>query len=158
MRDFVVMIDRWVIDICQLLATFVISVGVVKSLIIFCKDALLGFASADAIRESRLELGHAFSLGLGFLIGASILHTTLEPTWSEMGQLVVIIVIRTLLNFFLLRDIQRDTHVHKPNRLGQWLLGLNCPRRRKDDPPYEVQEPGHQQSEPAEPGREPAVL
>ena len=54
---------------------------------------------------SRLELGHAFSLGLGFLIGASILNTTLAPSWNEIGQLGAIIAIRTALNYFLLKEI-----------------------------------------------------
>ncbi|MBU0677226.1 MAG: DUF1622 domain-containing protein [Verrucomicrobia bacterium] len=52
-----------------------------------------------------MELGHSFSLGLGFLIGASILNTTIAPTWNDIGQLAAIIAIRTILNYFLLKEI-----------------------------------------------------
>ena len=110
-------VNTFVVNICQLAAILVISVGIVKSLSIYIKDALLGIRSAEAIQESRLELGHAFSLGLGFLIGASILKTTIAPTWNDIGQLATIIAIRTILNYFLLRNIDTDfknIQGHKP--------------------------------------------
>ena len=44
--------------------------------------------------------------GLGFLIGGSILNTTIAPTWNDIGQLASIIAIRTILNYFLLRNIK----------------------------------------------------
>jgi len=70
------------------------------------KDALLGGNSSAAIQESRTELGHAFSLGLGFLVGGSILNSTIAPTWNDIGQLSAIIAIRTIFqirfnHFFL---------------------------------------------------------
>ncbi len=102
-------INDVIVHFCQLLAMFVISIGVVKALIVFVKDALFGGKAGEAIQESRLELGHSFSLGLGFLIGASILKTTVAPTWNDIGQLASIILIRTVLNFFLLRDIRGST-------------------------------------------------
>lgn len=91
--------------ICQFLAMVVISIGVAKALKIYMADVLTPGRSAAAIKESRLELGHSFSLALGFLIGASILKTTLAPTWTDIGQLASIIAIRTILNYFLLHDI-----------------------------------------------------
>jgi uncharacterized membrane protein len=112
-------VNTFIVNICQLAAILVISVGIVKSLSIYIKDALLGIRSAAAIQESRLELGHAFSLGLGFLIGASILKTTIAPTWNDIGQLATIIAIRTILNYFLLRNIDtefKNIYEHKPWR------------------------------------------
>ena len=57
-----------------------------------------------------MEIGHAFSLALSFLIGASILKTTIAPTWNDIGQLASIIAIRTILNYFLIRDINLMTN------------------------------------------------
>ena len=105
------------VTICQLLAIFVISIGVIKGLIIFLKDAILGQKTTEAISESRLELGHAFSLGLGFLIGASIINTTIAPTWDDIGKLASIIMIRTILNYFLLHEISSITH-SQPEQTG----------------------------------------
>lgn len=86
---------------------FTIFTGVVKGTYIYIKDAILKKAAASAIQESRNELGHAFSLGLGFLIGASILKTSLAPQWNDIGQLSAIIAIRTILTHFLLKDIKK---------------------------------------------------
>lgn len=96
------------VSISHALALFVIGVGVIKAMVIFVRDALFGHTSADAIVESRLELGHSFSLGLGILIGGSILRTTVAPNWEEIGMLASIIAIRTVLTYFLIRDIARD--------------------------------------------------
>jgi uncharacterized membrane protein len=109
MSYFVQFMNNGVVGVCQLLAIVVIFIGLVKAMIIFIKDALLGEETSRAIHQSRLELGHSFSLGLGFLIGASILKTTLAPTWNDIGQLSAIIVIRTLLNYFLLMEIGKYT-------------------------------------------------
>ena len=98
-------INSVVVNICHLLAMLVITIGIGKALIIYLKNILSRTDTRRAIRTSRLELGHAFSLGLGFLIGASILNTTLAPSWNEIGQLGAIIAIRTALNYFLLKEI-----------------------------------------------------
>ena len=129
--DAVKTVNTFVVNICQLAAILVISVGIVKSLYIYIKDALIGVKSVAAIQESRLELGHAFSLGLGFLIGASILKTTIAPTWNDIGQLGTIIAIRTILNYFLLRNIDTDfknIQTHKPWKKSQQKQENNANR------------------------------
>jgi uncharacterized membrane protein len=100
------------INICQTLGMLVILIGVVKALIIYVKDVLFNKKAAEAITESRLEIGHSFSLGLSFLIGASIVKTIIAPSWNDIGQLASIIGIRTALNYFLLRDL---TCLHSEN-------------------------------------------
>jgi uncharacterized membrane protein len=94
-----------IVIICQLLGMIVLSIGIMKALKIYLADVLTPSRSADSVKASRMELGHSFSLALGFLIGASILKTTLAPTWTDIGQLAAIIAIRTILNYFLLHDI-----------------------------------------------------
>jgi uncharacterized membrane protein len=47
------------------------------------------------------------SLGLEFLIGADILKTAVAPSWNDIGQLAAIIAIRTVLNFFLMRELEQ---------------------------------------------------
>ncbi len=97
----------FVVILSQLFAVITILTGMLKSLWIFFKDIIFGAKSMKSIEESRLELGHAFTLGLGFLIGASILKTTITPTWDDIGKLIVIIGIRTVLNHFLNKEIEK---------------------------------------------------
>ncbi len=106
MQNFIRDINQIIINMCQLFASVVILLGVIKAILIYARDLLYREKSLDAIQESRLEIGHSFSLGLAFLIGASILKTIITPNWDDIGQLAAIIAIRTTLNHFLLKDLE----------------------------------------------------
>ncbi|WP_319370163.1 DUF1622 domain-containing protein [uncultured Ilyobacter sp.] len=106
MHEFISFINNIIINICQFLATIVIFLGVINSVIIYSKDFIFRKHSFGSMKRSRLEIGNSFSLGLSFLIGASILKTILAPTWTDIGKLAATILIRTFLNYFLLRDIE----------------------------------------------------
>ena len=106
MADVISTVNEIVVNMCQALAMVVILIGVLKALVIYVRDIFSTKKAFSALQESRLEIGHSFSLGLAFLIGASILKTILAPTWNDIGQLAAIIALRTALNFFLLRDVE----------------------------------------------------
>lgn len=57
--------------------------------------------------EIRLHLGRWLALAIEFELAADILRTAMTPTWNEIGQLAAIIVIRTALNFFLQKEIDK---------------------------------------------------
>jgi uncharacterized membrane protein len=103
-------LDSILISICQLLALFVISIGVVKALLIFLRNSFLQpkMATATTFQSSRLEMGYAFSLGLSFLVGASILKTMISSRWDDIARLVAIVVVRTVLNLLLERAISKS--------------------------------------------------
>ncbi len=103
-------LNGWTVSLCQLLALMVILMGITKALIIYCQNVFTNSQTAVAFQKSRLEMGYSFSLGLGFLIGASILRTTLAPSWNDIGQLGAIIALRTILNYLLLQAITPRTH------------------------------------------------
>jgi uncharacterized membrane protein len=90
----------------QIFAMIVIVIGMLKASVSFMKDSLFKKESREAMNETKMELGHSFSLGLGFLIGASILKTVVAPTWDDIGKLSAIMAIRTILNYFLTKDIK----------------------------------------------------
>jgi uncharacterized membrane protein len=112
-------LNDWVVILCQLLALLVILIGIVKALIIYCKHIFTSLSSAIAFQGSRLELGYGFSLGLSFLLGGSILKTTITPSWQELGQLAAIIILRTVLNYLLLQAIDKSAEDVKNHSL--WL-------------------------------------
>jgi uncharacterized membrane protein len=116
MREILVTLTRIVSMISQFLAIFVILVGIFKALWIFVRDLFTAAKSLESISESKMEIGHAFSLGLAFLIGASILQSVLAPTWDDIGKLTAIIGIRTLLNYFLVKELQVHGKRLKENR------------------------------------------
>ncbi len=56
----------------------------------------------------RLSLARYLALALEFQLGADILSTAIAPSWNEIGQLAVIAVIRTVLNYFLMREMESE--------------------------------------------------
>jgi uncharacterized membrane protein len=58
--------------------------------------------------EIRLFLGRYLALGLEFQIGADILSTAVAPTFDDVLLLGAIVVIRTVLNYFLSKELERE--------------------------------------------------
>ncbi|KUG08718.1 DUF1622 domain-containing protein [Solirubrum puertoriconensis] len=56
----------------------------------------------------RLLLARYLALALEFQLGADILSTAIAPTWEQIGQLGAIAVIRTLLNYFLSKEMREE--------------------------------------------------
>ncbi|WP_328774596.1 DUF1622 domain-containing protein [Deinococcus aquaedulcis] len=72
-------------------------------------------AQPDVQKESlRLELGRWLAVGLEFTLAADILRTAIAPSWDDIGKLAAIAALRTLLNFFL----QREMDGHKARQEG----------------------------------------
>jgi uncharacterized membrane protein len=57
----------------------------------------------------RWRLAKWFSLALEFLIGADILRTAVAPSWTDIGQLAAIVILRTLIEYTLARDIKENS-------------------------------------------------
>ncbi len=58
--------------------------------------------------DIRLHLGRFVVLGLEFQLGADILGTAVAPTFEEVRLLAAIVVIRTVLNYFLSKELERE--------------------------------------------------
>jgi uncharacterized membrane protein len=43
--------------------------------------------------------------GLTFQLASDIIYTSVAPSWDELGRLAVIAIIRTVLNYFLEKDL-----------------------------------------------------
>jgi len=57
-------------------------------------------------KEIFLRFGVWMLLGLEFELGADIVRSAISPTWTDIGQLGAIAVIRTFLNYFLEKDVE----------------------------------------------------
>lgn len=84
---------------------------------------LLAVASLDALYRSiirgirglrdhgeRAEIWLDYSawivLALTFALAADIIRSTIAPSWESIGKLAAIATIRTVLNLFLMRDVE----------------------------------------------------
>lgn len=61
----------------------------------------------------RIRLGRWLALALELELAADILGTAVAPTWDEIGKLAAIIVLRTLLNYFLQKEIDQSGETEK---------------------------------------------
>ncbi|MGH9929349.1 MAG: DUF1622 domain-containing protein [Pyrinomonadaceae bacterium] len=60
----------------------------------------------DSTESIRLRLGRVLALGLEFTIASDILRTAVAPTRQDIMNLGAIVLLRTLLNYFLEREIR----------------------------------------------------
>ena len=88
-----------VIGLAAIEATF-------RSLVLFMSRPPAA-GTPDAKEALRLHLGRWLAVALELELGADILRTAVAPTWTEIGQLGAIVVLRTALNFFLQREIDK---------------------------------------------------
>ncbi len=55
----------------------------------------------------RIKLGSYLVLALEFFIAGDIIKTIITPTWEGLGVLGAIVVIRTILSYFLTKDLKK---------------------------------------------------
>jgi uncharacterized membrane protein len=95
----------FVIPIVELMGAAVIVLGVAISFTTYALSELR--VRPVAYEHVRLLLGRFLAVGLEFQLAADILGTAVSPTFEEIGILGAIAGIRTALNFFLAREIEK---------------------------------------------------
>ena len=93
--------------VAEALGVLVIVVGLIRVLWEYIRTFPHEQHEHEQIRI-RLHLGKSLSLGLEVLLAADILLTAVAPSWNAIGQLAAIVLLRTLLNYFLHREISRE--------------------------------------------------
>src|SRR5918911_5304804 len=84
----------------------IVGFGALATLVIYLLS-LFGIRKRS-YTEIRLFLGRYLVLGLEFQLGSDILSTAVAPTFAEIKILAAIVVIRTVLNYFLSKEIERE--------------------------------------------------
>jgi uncharacterized membrane protein len=90
----------------ETIGAIIIGVGVVVTIYRILKTLLS--EKPLMFNQSRINLARYLALGLEFQLGADILSTAIAPTWTQIGKLGAIAVIRTALNFFLTREMREE--------------------------------------------------
>jgi len=96
---------RLLIFLANLAGGMVIAVAIVRGLLTYATD-LFRARGGEVPRETiRLSLGRSLSLALEFQVAADILGTALNPTREDLIILAAVVALRTILNFFLGREL-----------------------------------------------------
>jgi len=89
----------------ELVAILVVTIGTLEAVASAVRMIFKG-RSDTARREAMLKYARWLAAGLTFQLAGDIVHTSVAPTWDDIGRLAAIAVIRTFLTFFLERDIK----------------------------------------------------
>jgi uncharacterized membrane protein len=96
-------------------AALIIVIGAIEALGRVLTPAFARHASPGLRREVWVHFAAWLLLGLEFELAADIIRTAISPTWNDIGQLGAIATIRTVLNYFLEKDIEsysgRETEI-----------------------------------------------
>lgn len=71
-------------------------------------EAALNRHRVHEFTRVRLGLGRYLVLGLEFQLASDVLKTAVAPSFQEIGELAAIATLRTVLNFFLEKEIGRE--------------------------------------------------
>ncbi len=98
---------QWLRLLIETIGAVIIAWGLVVAVTMIIKSTV---ARAEP-NFTRIRLGFAryLALALEFQLAADILSTAVAPSWDQIGKLGAIAVIRTALNFFLMREMQSET-------------------------------------------------
>ncbi len=108
MGDYFIDVLDWLTLSIDIVGVAVITWGVALSfarLLALETQRLKGVNICEARDLLRHHLGSYLVLGLEFLIAADVVHTIARPSLEDLAILGGIVVIRTVLNFFLNREI-----------------------------------------------------
>lgn len=93
------------VDVCT---GAVVALGVLTALADTLRYGLSRrLALEDAMRRTRLSLARWLALALELALAADVLRSVVAPTWDDIGKLTVIAALRTVLNYFLEKEIER---------------------------------------------------
>jgi uncharacterized membrane protein len=90
----------------EALGALVIAAGVVVAILGLVRHAAQ--AKGSNFGPVRLAFARYLTLALELQLAADILSTSVAPTWDRIGKLAAIAVIRTVLNYFLERELRQE--------------------------------------------------
>ena len=94
-----------------------IAIGAASAVVMYIMS-LLGLRKYTN-SEIRLHLGRFLALGLEFQLASDILATAVSPTFQEVQLLAAIAVIRTVLNYFLQKELEREQELQRERSLPE---------------------------------------
>lgn len=91
--------------------SIIIIIGIIKTAFSFLKHEWEKIAKKGAPKEKRIryQLDSYLLLGLDFMLAADIIHTIHNPVLNELYILAMIVGIRSVISYFLHREISSPT-------------------------------------------------
>jgi uncharacterized membrane protein len=105
MHEWFVAITNGTVLIIDAMVLVIIVTGTIQAFFQGLRVMLSPSSTGHERRDVWLHYARWLVAGLTFQLAADILATSIAPSWDELVRLAIVAVIRTLLNFFLERDL-----------------------------------------------------
>ncbi len=106
-EDWLKTIVGYLAAAAEIAAAFVIGVAIIWGLVDYLRQLFVSSLRKPGWPETvRLQLGRVLALGLEFTVASDILRTAVAPTRQDILNLAAIVLLRSLLNYFLEREIR----------------------------------------------------
>jgi len=105
---------QYIIKALEIIGVAIIFIGVCRMLIVLATCAIKRISPVKLITQIRIDLGNYLVLSLEVFIGRDIVETLLSPSINDIVILAVLVVLRTLLAFFLNYEIAHLPKVELP--------------------------------------------
>ena len=102
---FLLSFFQWILTVTGVI---VIIRGGLSAAFVFIHQSLFkgGFSSDEQWNEIRRILGMGILIGLEFILAADVISTLLLPDYYHLGMLAILVFIRTVLNYFLGKELE----------------------------------------------------
>lgn len=102
----IISLVQWLRLAVEATGALVIAVGVITAIYGFGRS--LAWQRPEDYVGVRQTLARYLALAIEFQLAADILSTAIAPSWDQIGKLGAIVVIRTGLNYFLMREMKEE--------------------------------------------------
>ncbi len=106
--EFVELVVPWIEMVGIAVVLWGAAEGLLK-LVLRLSSVLTRAADVIPISHIRAAIGEKTALGLDFFLAGDIIQTIMVPSWEALAILGGIVVIRTVIAFFLNKDLKELT-------------------------------------------------
>jgi uncharacterized membrane protein len=105
MAEIAKTVTLYVSHAAEMLAAVIIGIALIKLVIAYLTRLYTPYIKVSK-EEIRVHFGSSIAIALELMLGADVLATAVAPSWNDIGQLAAIATIRTILNYFLERELK----------------------------------------------------
>jgi uncharacterized membrane protein len=107
MLELIRQFAEWAAVFMETAAAVIITYGGLEALAGAIRAVVEKRSKSGLRKDTWMRFGVWLLLGLEFELAADIVRSAAAPSWTDIGQLAAIGVIRTFLNYFLEKDLEK---------------------------------------------------
>ena len=110
LHEFLVEVIAYIVPLTELLGAAVVTWGSVHGLVLLVRRGWRYFQNLpleESLRDIRIAIGEKMALGLDFFLAGDIIGTIVVPSKETLMILGGIVVIRTVMAYFLAQEIEK---------------------------------------------------